>query len=262
MDSFEQNELDPVKLLKKNYNRRKYMAKLKGIEFLLTFEEFKELRKIDTCQYTGEKLVFSDTLQRNSWSLDRKDNQRGYIIDNVVVCSHISNITKAKYFDVKRVKESDELGKQIKQALDTMGETFDHKISGRKVIHRVVYLYPPNPERNHSLMLAEYHGEGGIKLKDSYYYKGEEYIVTTGPILSGCRGDSGMIDLYMWYAVKIGEADQRLISDKSINNKVGMISLQELASIFLVVVYFSTLALIGAMSIAIVLGIIEITTKQ
>jgi len=139
-------------------------------------------------------------------------------------------------------------------------EPLDHNIVAPKDVVKIVYLYPPNSQRNHSLILAEYHGEGGIKLKDSYYYKGEEYIVTTGPILSGCRGDSGMIDLYMWYAVKMGEADQKPVihgttSDAQIVGKKVAFLLREIS-------YLLLLVTIASVSVAFLLVIIEIVTKQ
>jgi hypothetical protein len=83
-------------------------------------------------------------------------------------------------------------------------EPLDHKVDSKKVVHRVVYLYPPNEEGDYCIILAEYTGTGGVQIKDSFWHKDNQYIVTAGPFLSNCHGEDGLTDLYLWYAVKVG----------------------------------------------------------
>lgn len=90
------------KILRGNYNKRKHGAKKRKLEFSLTFEQYKELRKITTCFYTGISLTFSSSLQPNSWTLDRVDNNLGYIPGNVVVCSYVANLEKSRSIDTNR----------------------------------------------------------------------------------------------------------------------------------------------------------------
>lgn len=80
----------------------------------------------------------------------------------------------------------------------------DHNITSRTIKHRVVYLYPPNKKGNYCVILAEYIGKE-VNIKSSLWYKDEEYIVMAGPFLSDCHGENGLTDLYVWYAIKVGE---------------------------------------------------------
>ena len=83
--------------------RRRNNAKKRGIEFTLTLEEFKKLREIKTCFYTGVDLVLDLPVQQsNSWTLDRADNKLRYIYSNVVVCSYEANQEKSRTFDEAR----------------------------------------------------------------------------------------------------------------------------------------------------------------
>lgn len=86
-----------------------------------------------------------------------------------------------------------------------MQEPLDHKVTSRKTMHRVIYLYPPNSGSSYCIFLADYEGESGTQLKDSYWWQGQEFIVTAGPFLSDCHGENNCTDLYVWYAVKAGE---------------------------------------------------------
>lgn len=87
---------------RQNYKSRKFKAKQRGLDFTLSYWEFLKLREIKTCFYTGITLRFTNHPEADSWTLDRVDNNLGYIPGNVVVCSHAANIEKAKSFDQNR----------------------------------------------------------------------------------------------------------------------------------------------------------------
>ncbi len=70
---------------------RKYLASEasathRGIEFSLSFGEYKKLYNRKKCYYTGKKLKHKD-----NFSLDRIDNTKGYVPGNVVPCDKVIN---------------------------------------------------------------------------------------------------------------------------------------------------------------------------
>jgi hypothetical protein len=73
---------------KSKYDVAKGIAKRRGIAFNLSFEEFAELTQHD-CAYCGGEL------SKYSYSLDRKDNAKGYEIQNVVPCCIRCNMVKS-----------------------------------------------------------------------------------------------------------------------------------------------------------------------
>lgn len=82
-----------VKYLSKQINCAK-----RGIEFNLTFSEFKALYKRKHCYYSGVILEIEGP---NKITLDRKDPSLGYISGNVVSCSKFSNAFKNKMVESK-----------------------------------------------------------------------------------------------------------------------------------------------------------------
>lgn len=67
------------------------VAKQSGLIADISFQEYKEFRE-KPCFYCGE--IFQRG--RTSYSLDRIDNTRGYLKDNVVPCCYRCNHSKAK----------------------------------------------------------------------------------------------------------------------------------------------------------------------
>jgi|SRR5208282_1222868 len=59
----------------------------------LTFEEFLEFTKVTTCTYCKGKIVWRPHRenQNTRYNLDRKDNTRGYAVDNLAVCCWLCN---------------------------------------------------------------------------------------------------------------------------------------------------------------------------
>ena len=71
-----------------SYNTTKGNAVKKGIEWNLSFEEFKEARKTRECFYC------LGPLPKVCGGLDRKDNKKGYELENVVPCCAKCNYLK------------------------------------------------------------------------------------------------------------------------------------------------------------------------
>jgi len=80
------------------YVKKAKRAENKGIEFSLSFAQYKKLFVRKTCAYSG--LVFSELDENRGWknewlgrTVDRIDNSKGYIPGNVVpVCNGVNQI--------------------------------------------------------------------------------------------------------------------------------------------------------------------------
>ena len=59
-------------------------AQSRNLEFNLTFEYVKKLLEYNTCDYTN--VIFTED-GTNARSFDRVDNDKGYVIGNVVACT-------------------------------------------------------------------------------------------------------------------------------------------------------------------------------
>lgn len=71
------------------YNNLKGHAKARGKEFTLTFEQFKEFAvKADYIAKKGR--------QSYSYHIDRKDETKGYTIDNIQILTNGENVRKYK----------------------------------------------------------------------------------------------------------------------------------------------------------------------
>jgi len=76
------------------YYISKYInAKTKGIEFTLSFNEFKRVVTRQTCYYT--RIPFNKDVPALFRTLDRIDNTKGYEKGNVVACLHCVNNIKS-----------------------------------------------------------------------------------------------------------------------------------------------------------------------
>lgn len=121
-----ENKLPPrdTKKERKNYYNRKNTAKKKGIDFEITLEEFLQLRTVGICGYTGKTLSMETKDREHKWSLDRRDNLKGYTMDNVVVCSEYINMLKAQVIDEKRPPKP-ELQEHFNTQFKPMNEPLD-----------------------------------------------------------------------------------------------------------------------------------------
>jgi 5-methylcytosine-specific restriction endonuclease McrA len=81
-----------------------YSAKKRGYEFALTEEQFKELTQ-QNCFYCGiepKRLKYKNgnhCFKRSKYiynGIDRRDNSKGYIVENCVACCRVCNIAKSQ----------------------------------------------------------------------------------------------------------------------------------------------------------------------
>ena len=98
------------KLLVANSIKRKH-------EMYLSYEEFVEFTKIDRCHYCDSEIVWvlhpCDRPKKGyGYNLDRKDNTKGYSVENCVVCCRRCNWSRSDTFSYE---EWVEIGKTIKK---------------------------------------------------------------------------------------------------------------------------------------------------
>jgi hypothetical protein len=92
----------------------------KKVNFNLTFEEFLSIIKNAKCHYCEEELIYNKHAKEwgksltRAHQLDRKDNSKGYSIDNVVCCCWTCNRLKSDAFTYDEFILFSEILKQIK----------------------------------------------------------------------------------------------------------------------------------------------------
>ncbi len=91
------NIADDVALAKK-YVQKAHNTEKRGIDFDLTFTQYKSLLNRKVCYYTGIKLT-QDGDSPTSLTLDRIDSEVGYTKENTVPCSLLANRLKNELFE-------------------------------------------------------------------------------------------------------------------------------------------------------------------
>lgn len=76
-------------ILAQQYVAKFTSSKDRGIEFSLTFAQFKRLKSTKRCYYTGLLL------DKDSHTIDRVDNTLGYVQGNCVACHTSFNTLKS-----------------------------------------------------------------------------------------------------------------------------------------------------------------------
>ena len=93
----------------------KYKRALKdGYEFDLSFTSYKNMIRAEHCYYTGIKLTQprsgNHPPRPTDRTIDRINNDEGYIVGNVVACCHAANQFKSTFesgtspFEIKHIK--------------------------------------------------------------------------------------------------------------------------------------------------------------
>lgn len=83
--------------------KAKTKAKSRKLEFLLTFDQFLEISSTP-CFYCSDKLCGKKNYQ--GAHLDRIDNSKGYIIDNVISCGLLCNQIRMNNLSVEETKDA------------------------------------------------------------------------------------------------------------------------------------------------------------
>lgn len=87
--------------------RRTNLKRKKQKSFNLTFEEFLSFVEIKNCHYCNNPIdwVKHTGLGQHKYNLDRKDSNKGYSVDNCVVCCKQCNYMKGSEFTYEEFKE-------------------------------------------------------------------------------------------------------------------------------------------------------------
>jgi hypothetical protein len=109
------------------------------IPVLLSFEEFVNFTSTNTCHYCGVTVAWSERINRGvhkevSTNLDRKDNSRGYSVDNCVVCCGSCNRTKGDRFTYEEfliIAHSLRLVQYLRNPMAKEQMNFMHTFSGK-----------------------------------------------------------------------------------------------------------------------------------
>lgn len=76
-------------------------------EFELSFEEFLDFTKIKNCHYCNRDIHWVEHTGKGQhrYNLDRKDSNKGYVKDNLVVCCKTCNYMKGSEFSYDEFRE-------------------------------------------------------------------------------------------------------------------------------------------------------------
>ena len=73
-------------------------AERRGLDFNMNYQSMKNMLEAKHCFYTGVLLTDSPAgNQPTDRTIERVDNEKGYIIGNVVACSYEANQVKATF---------------------------------------------------------------------------------------------------------------------------------------------------------------------
>ncbi|WPJ20587.1 putative anti-sigma factor [Pseudomonas phage vB_PF_Y1-MI] len=93
LEGFEKDMRIIAKLQSKQQN-----ALGRGLDFNMTFQSMKNIMEAKKCFYTGVTLTDSPAGNKpTDRTIERVDNEKGYIIGNVVACSYEANQVKAMF---------------------------------------------------------------------------------------------------------------------------------------------------------------------
>jgi len=93
------------------YSSLKCNSKQRKCTCELTFDQFLEFTKISKCCYCGDDIEWYEHSIKNKkhspqrYNLDRKDNNKGYTVDNCVVCCKLCNKIKSNIFSYEEMIE-------------------------------------------------------------------------------------------------------------------------------------------------------------
>ena len=85
------------------FNAIKNNALRKQLEFSLTYNEFEFLAQLSHCNYCGS-IINRKQFNHTAYYLDRKDNNKGYVFDNLVVCCTACNLMKRDWLSYEEFK--------------------------------------------------------------------------------------------------------------------------------------------------------------
>lgn len=89
-----EKELDNELKIANKYKNLYNSAKTRNIDFNITISELKKIYKRKICPYTKVKFIEEDN-HDFSKTIDRIDNNKGYVSGNIIVCAKSINTIKS-----------------------------------------------------------------------------------------------------------------------------------------------------------------------
>lgn len=124
-EAVKKRDLDRWSRPTRRYSRAKKCAENRGIEFNITLEEYSYLaRNGNNCYYEC-----GDVVSRTGIGLDRKDNTKGYTLDNAVPCCGFCNVTKNAHISSEEMLEIVKLLKSMRK----VENIWEDSKSGREI---------------------------------------------------------------------------------------------------------------------------------
>jgi len=102
------------------WNNLKRTSEAKRSYFNLSLKDVAELLKKTHCEYTGVKFDNSEVNSANSLTIDRFDNNLGYVKGNVFAVTNTANFIKSYCFESTKRLTNKELKKFVK-AMESLG---------------------------------------------------------------------------------------------------------------------------------------------
>ena len=115
----------------------RHIAYFSNFPMEISFEQYVEFTKQVECHYCGAEVTWEKFLKKDQsppYNLDRKDNEKGYTIDNVVVCCKVCNYTKANRFTYEEFLLIGHVLRLVRQLRDPLPKdqmNFMHTFSGK-----------------------------------------------------------------------------------------------------------------------------------
>lgn len=95
--------LKEIKIAEEKIHHIKQRCSRKGLDFDISLSDMLNFLSVPTCELTGVDLITQspDTSRSkfNVRTLDRRDNKKGYVTDNIMVICYSANKMKAKFED-------------------------------------------------------------------------------------------------------------------------------------------------------------------
>lgn len=99
-------DLETNRIRRKYYKYKRFDMNKYNTELDYSIETFIDIIKNNSCYYCDEN--------NNKLGFDRKDNNKGHILDNVVVCCELCNMTRGDRYSVEEMLLLGEVIKKIK----------------------------------------------------------------------------------------------------------------------------------------------------
>ncbi len=108
-DIYKAKRIERDSKIRRRYTNLKSDAKRRNLEFNLDYTYYESLIKPDQCYYCEGPLA------KLSGALDRIDNNKGYILENVVPCCRDCNVVRNRLLSIEEMLEIVKLLRKLRE---------------------------------------------------------------------------------------------------------------------------------------------------